>query len=57
MYVDRIFAPTVQKGKKEFVCKNCRKIIGTFFIYKKEKRPAIRLYQDAVFKKVGKGTY
>ena len=57
MYVDRIFAPKLQTGKKELICKNCKKIIGTFYIYQKEDRPAIRLYQDSVIKKVGQGTY
>ena len=35
-YADRVFAPKIQTGKKELACKNCKKIIGTFYIYKKE---------------------
>lgn len=58
MYLDRIIAPKITHGKsKDFICSSCKKIIGTFFIYQKEKRPAIRLYQGAVFKKVGIGVY
>jgi len=57
MYVDRILAPKIQTGKNNLVCKNCKKIIGTFYIYKKEKRSAIRLYQDSVIKKIGQGVY
>lgn len=56
MYLDRIFTPKI-KINKELVCNSCKKVIGTFFIYQEEKRPAIRLYQDAIFKKVCKGFY
>ncbi len=56
-YLDRILAPKIKETKRELVCKNCKKIIGTFFVYKKENRPAIRFYQDSVIKKVGKGIY
>lgn len=57
MYVDRILAPAIKFKKGEFVCNACKKILGTFFIYDKEKRPAIRLYQDSIFKKIGKGVF
>lgn len=56
LYRDRILAPKISQ-KREFVCYSCKKVIGTFFIYEKEKRPAIRVYQDAVVKKIGKGVY
>lgn len=55
LYVDRIFDKDISKKGKELICRSCKKIIGTFFIYKKENRPAIRLYQDSIFKKVTKG--
>ena len=55
MYLDRILAPKVKNTKNKLICPNCKKIIGTFFIYKKENRPAVRLYQDSVVKKVGRG--
>ncbi|MDO8499780.1 MAG: hypothetical protein Q7S66_03920 [bacterium] len=58
MYLDRIFAPKIFFPKtSEFICPSCKKIIGTLYTYKKEKRPAIRLYQGAVAKKVGTGVY
>lgn len=57
LYLDRILAPEIFKNKKELICKSCKKIIGTRYIYQKEKRLAIRLYQDAIVKKVGKGVY
>ncbi len=57
MYLDRIFAPKILPSKSgEFVCPSCKKIIGTFYIYEKEKRRAIRLYQGSILKKVGTGT-
>lgn len=57
LYLDRVLTPEISKNKKEFVCKSCRKIIGTGYIYQKENRPAIRLYQGAITRKVGKGIY
>jgi hypothetical protein len=57
MYVDRIHAPVVSPKKQNFVCPSCDRVIGTFFIYKKEDRPAIRLYQGSIFKKITKGVY
>ena len=58
MYIDRILAPKISPDKRsDFICQSCRKIIGTFYTYKKEKRPAIRLYQGSVVKKIGAGEY
>ncbi|MBI2459147.1 MAG: hypothetical protein HYV53_01170 [Parcubacteria group bacterium] len=58
MYLDRVLAPKVSPHKNsEFLCLSCKKIIGTFYIYKKEKRRAIRLYQSSVFKKISNGVY
>ncbi len=57
LYLDCILAPEITKNKKELICKSCKKIIGTRYIYQKENRPAIRLYQGAITKKVGKGIY
>lgn len=58
MYLDRIIAPKVLPSRNdEFVCPACKKIIGTFYTYEKEKRSAIRLYQGSVFKKIGTGVY
>jgi len=55
LYIDRIFSKEISKKTKELTCKSCKKVIGTFYVYTKENRPAIRLYQDAIFKKVSKG--
>ena len=53
MYIDRIFETKVSPTKKdEFKCKKCKKVLGTFYMYEKEKRPAIRLYQSSVIKKI-----
>lgn len=62
LYLDRIFNPPgmvdLQLKNIEEVpvlkCKNCKEILGTPYIYIKEKRKAFRLYQDAVIKKIRK---
>ena len=62
LYFDRIFSPKELTGlqNKTFTqikilnCKKCKEVIGTPYIYEKEKRPALRLYQDSVIKKVRK---
>ncbi len=58
MYLDRIFAPKIKTKKTgDFKCSACKKVIGTFYNYKKENRPAIRLYQGSVVKQVRAGIY
>jgi len=58
LYLDRICAPSISRSSTgEFVCPKCEKVIGTFYIYQKEKRPAIRLYQGSVVKRVDTGVY
>ena len=58
MYLDRVFAPKIPASKTgAFTCHACKKIIGTFYTYKKETRPAIRLYQGSVSKKIATGAY
>jgi hypothetical protein len=60
LYFDRIFSPErlvgLQKNKIGDVgplkCGQCKEILGTPYVYKKESRKAFRLYQDAVVKKV-----
>lgn len=56
VYVDRIISSENTGKAKQLVCKSCKKVIGTFYIYDKEKRPAYRLYQNAVTKKITKAT-
>lgn len=57
MYIDRILAPEIKYKKGDFKCPYCSKIRGTYFIYEKENRQAIRLYQGSIIKKIGKGVY
>ncbi|OGH74144.1 MAG: hypothetical protein A3C90_03450 [Candidatus Magasanikbacteria bacterium RIFCSPHIGHO2_02_FULL_51_14] len=56
LYIDRIVAPEELSKAKQLVCPSCKKVIGTFSIYEKEKRLAYRLYQDAVTKKITKAS-
>jgi ribosomal protein S27E len=62
LYLDRIFFPKPladQQNKPlnqiySLKCKICGEILGTPYIYPKEKRKAFRLYTDAVIKKIRK---
>jgi len=62
LYLDRIFAPAelvdLQKMDLKSIpvlkCTHCKEILGTPYIYLKEKRKAYRLYQDSVIKKITK---
>lgn len=50
MYVDRFI--DVKPQGNDLVCSICDQILGNYIIYKKEDRPAYRLYAGAVTKKV-----
>jgi hypothetical protein len=52
LYLDRIIKPQRRSHKKALNCPSCQHMIGTYYIYAKEQRPAYRLYQDAVMKKI-----
>ena len=62
LYLDRIFSPkeltNLQKVDLDNIpllkCKKCGELLGTPYVYDKEKRKAFRLYQDAVIKKITK---
>lgn len=62
MYLDRIFSPEELTGLQHenlkdippLKCPKCGEILGTPYIYAKEKRKAFRLYQDAVTKRIRK---
>lgn len=62
LYLDRIFAPTEMtnlqslniKNVPVLKCKKCSEVLGTPYIYVKEKRKAFRLYQDSVIKHLRK---
>ncbi len=64
MYVDRIFSPqnlaklagVPAKRLPQLVCPHCHQLIGIPYIYEKEKRPAFRLFEGSVTKKVAKAT-
>lgn len=53
MYIDRIINPQVSIAKKELACKKGH-LLGIKIVYKKENRPAYRLFVDAVTKQVSK---
>ena len=53
MYIDRIVEPLVSIAKKNLACSKGH-TLGVKIIYEKEKRPAFRLFVDAVTKKVVK---
>ena len=62
MYLDRIFSPekltklqnvTIKKIPN-LICSKCKQIIGIPYIYQKEKRPAFRLFEGSVTKKIVK---
>lgn len=62
MYVDRIFSPeklvklqnVAIKKIPNLTCQKCKEIIGIPYIYKKEGRPAFRLFEGSVTKKIKK---
>lgn len=62
LYLDRIFSPKELTGLenssiqniKPLKCTHCGEILGTPYIYTKEKRKAFRLYQDSVIKRIVK---
>lgn len=62
LYMDRIFEPQEMtdlqtkniKDVPALKCPKCGEVLGTAYIYAKEKRPAFRLYQDAVIKRLRK---
>lgn len=62
LYLDRIFEPTQLAGLQVLnikdvpllKCKKCGEMLGTPYIYPKEKRKAFRLYQDSVIKRLRK---
>ena len=62
LYLDRIFQPQEMIGLQNqnindiapLKCKKCSEVLGTPYIYIKEKRKAYRLYQDSVIKRLRK---
>jgi hypothetical protein len=60
LYLDRIRSPSRLAGLKNkalgsvgpLVCSGCKEMLGTPYIYLKEKRKTFKMYQDAVVKKI-----
>lgn len=52
MYLDRIEG--ISTNDKKLTCPNCNQTLGTKMIYKKESRPAYRLFVSAVSKSIVK---
>ena len=50
MYLDRILNPKLQG--KILSCSKCKELLGVLYIYKKEKRPAYKLFVGTVSKKM-----
>jgi hypothetical protein len=50
MYVDRMI--NLNPHNNELTCSNCERVLGIRMTYKKENRPAYRLFQDSVKKKI-----
>ena len=53
LYLDRIEGKVTSKN---LVCSKCKELLGVRIIYKKENRPAFRLFTGAVAKKIKKST-
>jgi len=51
LYLDRLFGSFKDKN---LICQKCRTLLGTRVIYKKEQRPAYRLFAGAVSKSPAK---
>ncbi len=60
MYIDRISGSTryanlqnvPMKSPLQMVCPNCKELLGVPMIYKKEHRPAYRLFVGSIAKKI-----
>ncbi len=53
LYIDRISEPTVSVLSKELICPN-KHILAIAMIYEKENRPAFRLFEYSIIKKLVK---
>lgn len=49
LYLDRIDSRTKQE---KLTCPKCKELLGIYFVYKKENRPAYRLFAGAVTKRI-----
>lgn len=53
LYKDRM-TPEIAHTKGQLVCEHCERVLGALITYKKEDRPAYRLFVGAVAKKIVK---
>ncbi|MEI7818904.1 MAG: hypothetical protein WCI47_02180 [bacterium] len=53
MYIDRMIEPPTPEGES-FNCQHCQETLGVKITYKKENRPAYRLFVGSVTKKIVK---
>ncbi len=53
LYLDRM-VPKATHTKQQLICGHCKRILGVSVIYKKEDRPAYRLFVGVVAKKIVK---
>lgn len=51
-YVDRMIV--FEKSDDKLTCKNCKALLGNYFIYDKENRPAFAIIPGAISKKIVK---
>ena len=57
LYLDRIInLNTPINGKSKLECQKCKELLGMLMIYKKEQRPAIRLFAGSVTKNINNVT-
>jgi len=49
-YLDRIAEPKI--SNQNLTCPKCKELLGIPIIYKKENRPALRLFEGAISKKI-----
>jgi len=55
LYLDRIVSSNDLKDKDKFECKKCKTVLGIRTLYKKENRPAYRLFAGSIEKKIVQG--
>jgi hypothetical protein len=52
LYCDRILSSKLKLEDENLVCTNCHTLLGVYTIYKKEQRPAYRLFVASIKKKI-----
>lgn len=52
LYFDRLTKRASGKSGKDYICTNCTFVLGRVVIYEKEERPAVRLFQDSINKRL-----